>query len=165
MQRTILSSVMVVALAALVAIPLVAQQQPQGRGMGRGAGMGLGPGGPGGRGGPGGPGGPMAVLRGLELTDAQREQIRAIMDAERENRPAQRVGELDKQLRLAILADLADTQKLGELKAAIAARMADELTHRIEVESKIVQILTPEQRAQARENVEKMGPPQGRRGR
>jgi len=146
---------MVVALAALVAMPLVAQQ-PQGRGMGRGAGMGMGP---------GGPGGPMAVLRGLELTDAQREQIRAIMDAERENRPAERVADLHKQLQLAILADTPDTQKLGELKAAIAARMAEELTHRIEVESKIVQILTPEQRAQARENAGKMGPPQGRRGR
>ena len=102
MKRTILSSVMVVALAALVAIPLAAQQ-PQGRGMGRGAGMGMGPGGP------GGPGGPMAVLRGLELTDAQREQIRAIMDAERENRPAERVADLDKQLQLAILADTPDT--------------------------------------------------------
>ena len=158
MTRTIWSTVMVVALAALVTIPLVAQQ-PQGRGMGRGAGMGMGPGG---RGGPGGPGGPMAILRGIELTDAQREQIRAIMDAQRENRPGERVRDLDRQLHLAILADTPDTQKLDELKAAIAAGTAEGFLHRVEVESKIVQILTPEQRAQARENVAKMGPLQGR---
>jgi Spy/CpxP family protein refolding chaperone len=73
--------------------------------------------------------------------------------------------ELNSQLQLAILADTPDTPKLDELKAAIASGAAAELAHRIEVGSKIVQILTPEQRAQARENIGKMGPPQGRRGR
>jgi protein CpxP len=158
MKRTLWMTMTVVALAALVTIPLVAQQ-PQGRGMGRGMGMGMGPGGPGGR---GGPGGPMAFLRGVELTDAQREQIRAIMDPMREDSPAAKVRDLDKDLQLAILADSPDTQKIDELKAAIAAGTAEELSHRIEIESKIVQILTPAQRAQARENISKMGPPQGR---
>ena len=153
MKRTLWMTMTVVALAALVTIPLVAQQ-PQGRGMGRG--MGMGPGGP------GGPGGPMAFLRGVELTDAQREQIRAIMDPMREDSPAAKVRDLDKELQLAILADSPDTQKIDELKAAIAAGTAEELSHRVEVESKIVQILTPAQRAQARENISKMGPPQGR---
>ena len=46
--------------------------------------------------------------------------------------------------------------------AAIVAGTGEEIAHRIAVQSKIVQILTPEQRAQARENVGKMGPPQGR---
>lgn len=158
MKRTLWLTMTVVALAALVTIPLVAQQ-PQGRGMGRGMGMGMGPGGPGGR---GGPGGPMAFLRGVELTDAQREQIRAIMDPMREDSPAAKVRDLDKELQLAILADSPDTQKIDELKAAIAAGTAEELSHRVEVESKIVQILTPAQRAQARENISKIGPPQGR---
>lgn len=158
MKRTLWMTMTVVALAALVTMPVVAQQA-QGRGMGRGAGMGMGPGGPGGR---GGPGGPMAFLRGVELTDAQREQIRAIMDPMREDSPAAKVRDLDKELQLAILADSPDTQKIDELKAAIAAGTAEELSHRVEVESKIVQILTPAQREQARENISKMGPPQGR---
>lgn len=160
MKRTLWMTMTVVALAALVTIPLMAQQ-PQGRGMGRGMGMGMGmgPGGPGGR---GGPGGPMAFLRGIELTDAQREQIRAIMDPMREESPAAKVRDLDKELQLALLADSPDSQKIDELKTAIAAGAAEELSHRVEVESKIVQILTPAQRAQARENISKMEPPRGR---
>lgn len=159
MKRTVWTAIMVIALAGLVSIPMMAQQ-PQGRGMGRG--MGMGPGGPGGRGGPGGPGGPMALLRGIDVTDAQREQIRAIMDEHRADAPAGKVRELDQQLQLAILADTPDTQKIDELKAAIAAGTAEELATRVEIESKIVQILTPAQRAQARENVSKIGPPPGR---
>ncbi len=159
MKRTMWATIGVVVLAGLVAMPLLAQQ-PQGRGMGRAMGRGMGRGmGPGG---PGGPGGPMALLRGVQLTDAQRGQIQAIMDEHRDNMPAERVRDLDKQLRLAILADAPDMQKIDELKAAIAAGTAEELTMRVDVESRIVQILTPAQRAQARENVGRMGPPPGR---
>ena len=154
MKRTLWATIVVVALAALVAVPMTAQQ-PQGRGMGRG--MGMGPGGPGGPG-----GGPMGLLRGIELTDAQREQIRGIMEAERENAPAARVRDLDRQLQLALLADAPDAAKIDQLKADIVAGTAEEISHRIAVQSKVVQILTPEQRAQARQNAGKMGPPQGR---
>ena len=55
-----------------------------------------GPGGPGGmgrRGGPGGPGGPGGILpglRALELTDAQRQQVKATMDAHKATFDAQR---------------------------------------------------------------------------
>lgn len=159
MKRTMWMTMIAVAVAAVVTIPLMAQP-PQGRGMGRGMGMGMGPG----RGGPGGPGGagPMAFLRGVDLTDAQREQIRAIMEDHRGNAPGRNVRELDKQLQLAILADTPDTQKIDELKAAIAAGTVEELATRIEVESKIAQILTPAQRAKAREAVGNMGPPPGR---
>lgn len=158
MKRTMWTTIVVVALAGLVTIPLMAQP-PQGRGMGRGMGMGMGPG----RGGPGGPGGagPMAFLRGVDLTDAQREQIRAIMEDHREGAPGQRMHELEQQLQLAILADTPDTQIEG-LKSAIAAASAGQLATRIEVESKIAQILTPAQRAKAREAVGNMGPPPGR---
>jgi periplasmic protein CpxP/Spy len=147
MKRTIWTTVMAVAVAALVTIPLVAQQ-PQGRGFGRGMGMGMGPGGPGGR---GGPGGPMALLRGVELTDAQREQIRGIMDAHRQDAPAQRMHGLQQQLQLAILADAPDAAKIQELKGAIAGANDEALASRIEMETKIAQILTPAQRAKARE--------------
>ena len=104
----------------------------------------------------------MGLLRGIELTDAQREQIRGIMEAERENAPAARVRDLDRQLQLALLADAPDTAKIDQLKADIVAGTAEEIAHRIAVQSKIVQILTPEQRAQARQNAGRTGPPQGR---
>ena len=157
MKRTIWATIGVVVLAGLVALPLMAQQ-PQGRGMGQGTGrqaMGRGMG-------PGGPGGPMALLRGVQLTDAQRDQIRAIMEEHREDMPADRVRDLDKQLQLAVLADAPDMQKIEALKTEIAARAAEALAMRIDVETRIVQILTPAQRAQARENIGRMGPPPGR---
>jgi len=159
MKRNLWTMLVVVVLAGAVSVPMMAHPR-QGQGQGQGQGRGMGPGGPGGPGAPGG--GPMAVLRGIELTDAQREQIRGIMEAERGNAPAQRVRDLDNQLQLALLADTPDAAKIDQLKSAIVAGTAEEITRRIAIESKIVQILTPEQRAQARDNVGKMGPPQGR---
>jgi periplasmic protein CpxP/Spy len=155
MKRTLCSSIAVIVVAA-AAIPVLAQP-PQGRG------------GPG----RGGLGGPMPFIRGLNLTDAQREQIRALTD-ERRNQaenPGRKVADLDHQLRLALLADTPDLQKVEELKTAIAAAAAEQLSARIELESRIAQILTPEQRAQARDALAtpgaRRGPPPagGRRGR
>ncbi len=104
----------------------------------------------------------MALLRGVQLTDAQRDQIQAIMEEHRENLPADRVRDLNQQLQLAVLADTPDMQKVEALKTEIAARAAEELAMRVEIESRIVQILTPAQRAQARDNISRMGPPPGR---
>lgn len=155
MKRTIWFSVAVMVLAAAVAIPVLAQP-PQGRG-GPGRGM---------------AGVPMPVLRGLNLTDAQREQVRALT-AERRTQgenPGRTVAELDHQLRLAVFADTPDLQKIEELKTAIAAATAEQLTARIDLESRIAQVLTPEQRAQAREAMNAAGArrragPGARRGR
>ena len=73
---------------------------------------------------------------------------------------------LQRQLQMAIMAEAPDPQKLEELKAAITAATAEELTARIDLETQVAQILTPEQRAQAREALANAGPPQGgRRGR
>ncbi len=160
MKRTIWSSIAVVALAATAAIPVVAQppqpaQTPQER---------VGPE----RGKPGGV--PLPLLRGLNLTDAQREQVRALA-AERRNQadnPGRKVAELEQQLRLAIFADAPDQQKISELKAAIDAASAEALTARIDLQTRVSQILTDEQRAQAREalsnNAGRRGPASGRRG-
>lgn len=148
-----------VALAATAAIPVIAQppQAPQ-PSQGR-----VGPG-------RGGPGGPLPLLRGLNLTDAQREQVRALT-VERRNQadnPSRKVAELEKQLRLAIFADAPDQQKISELKAAIDAASAEELTARIDFQTRVAQILTDEQRAQAREaltnDAGRRGPAFGRRG-
>jgi Spy/CpxP family protein refolding chaperone len=107
-------------------------------------------GGPG-RGGPGGPApGPAFVpmLQQLDLTDQQREQVRALMEA---NRPPADPGQLrDAELKLhaAILGDNADPQAIDTAKAAINAAHAAELDHQIDMLTKIAQILTPDQRQQ-----------------
>ena len=155
MTRSIWATAAALIVAAAVAIPVIAQP-PQGRG---------GPGGPMGPGGFGGRGG-FAMLRALDLTDAQREQIRTITRQQRDatDSPQQKLSTLQKQLHLAILADSPDTQKIDELKTAIAAAAGEELTSRIDIESRIAQVLTPEQRTKAREALAQAGPPNGRRG-
>ena len=102
------------------------------------------------------------MLRQLGLTDAQREQIRTITQQQRGAAgPERKVADLNKQLHLAILAETPDSQKIDELKTSIAAAMAEELAARIDVQTRIAQVLTPEQRAQARDALAKAGPPQG----
>lgn len=146
MKRTIWSAVAALVLAAAVAIPAIAQAPQGGRGPGRGPGF----------------GGALPILRGLNLTDAQREQIRTLTEAQRtaEN-PRRNLMDLERQLQAALLADSPDQQKIDDLKNSIAAASAAELTARIELQSRIAQVLTPEQRAQAREA---LGKAPGRRG-
>ncbi len=141
MKRMMWSAVLATALAATVAIPVIAQppqgMPPQGtRGPGRGP----------------GPEGPLPLLRGLNLTDAQREQIRVISEAQRTaDNPRRNLMDLERQLQVAIFSDAPDQQKIDDLKNSIAAAGAAELTARIDLESRIAQVLTPEQRAQARD--------------
>lgn len=145
MKRVIWSSIAAIVVAAAVAIPVIAQP-PQGGG-GRGFG----------RGGPGAPGAAVPMLRGLNLTDAQREQIRALTEARRAqgDDPRRKVADLERQLQVAVFADTPDPQKIGDLKNAIAAASAEAVTARVELQSHIAEILTPEQRAQAREALSK----------
>jgi protein CpxP len=150
MTRNFRWAIAIVALAAMATIPMAAQP-PQGRGFGGG-----------GRMGPGGPGpGPMPLLRGLDLSASQREQIRAITEAQhnKTDGPPPKMPDLQRQLQLALFGDTPDQGKIDELKAAIAAAHAEELATRIDVESRIAQVLTPEQRAQARDALSKPGPP------
>lgn len=102
----------------------------------------------------GGPGrGPGPMLGHLDLTDAQREQVRAILEERRNDAdaPMRKRAELERELRAAIFADAPDTAKIEHLKTAIAEAEAAALASRIEVELKIAQILTPDQRAKARD--------------
>jgi periplasmic protein CpxP/Spy len=145
MTRTMWTAVAAMILAAAVAIPVIAQPPQGGRGSGRGPWA----------------GGLMPVLRGLDLTDAQREQIRALTEQRRAAGDVRNLMDLERQLQTAILADTPDQQKIEELKNSIAAASAQELAARIDLQSRIAQVLTPEQRAQARDAVGK-GP--GRRG-
>lgn len=133
--------------AATAAIPVMAQ--PAQGGGPRAGGPGF-----------GGRGGPFPVLRGLELSDAQREQIRSITQERRAGAdgPQRRLADLNKQLHLAILAESPDGQKVEELKTAIAAATGEALTARIDVQTRIAQVLTPEQRGKAREALAKAAP-------
>jgi Spy/CpxP family protein refolding chaperone len=139
MKQTIWSSIAAIVLAAAVAIPVIAQ--PPQRGGGRGPGRGP------------APGALFFVLRELNLTDAQREQIRTLTTERRDQgeSPSRKVAELRHQLQAAVFADAPDQQKIDELKNSIAAATSAEPAARIDLETRIAQILTPEQRAKARD--------------
>jgi protein CpxP len=103
------------------------------------------------------------MLRGLNLTDEQRDQVKALVDQRRTSEdPRRNLMDLERQLQIAILADAPDQQKIEELKTSISSASAQELAARTDFQTRIAQILTPEQRAQARDAVGKG--PGGRRG-
>jgi Spy/CpxP family protein refolding chaperone len=152
-MNSILKTGVVGAFAAVfvASVAVAAGQEPQQR---RGPGM-RGPGGPGGRG--------MAPIM-RELTDEQRKQVRAILDEQRDDQQgppadAKLRGELEAEL----LADTPNDQKIEELKSQILAALAERLSRHIAVQKRIAQVLTPEQRAKAREQLAKG--PEERRGR
>ena len=126
------------------------------------------------RGGPGRPGGPGGGRMGpagvpfADLTEEQRQQIKAIME---EQRPAAgEDGPADMKLRQALetelLADAPNDQRIQELKGQLDAASAEQLARHISVQKRIDQILTPEQRAKARERIQNRqeNGPRGRRG-
>ena len=140
MTRTIWSAALAMFVAGAVAIPVIAQPPQGGRGQGRGPAF----------------DGARPVLRGLNLTDAQREQIRSITEGQRTgDNPRRNVMDLERQLQAALFAEAPDQAKIDQLKNSITAARAAELTSRIELQSRIAQVLTPEQRAQARETLDK----------
>ena len=137
------------ALVAALAIPVLAHQQGQtgaGRGM-RGGQPGVDGPGRGGRGGPGGPNLIGAAMR-LELSDAQKEQLRGIMEEERKDGPAAGIREAEQKLHAAILGETQDAAAIEGLKATLNSAHAAELDHRISVMQRVAQVLTPAQRQQ-----------------
>ena len=119
--------------------------------MGRGM---MGPGGPGFRGGPGGPFGMGAfALRGLDLTDAQRDQVKAIMESHRDEQRAigDRMQAARKALHEAIAADSFDEAAIRAKAADIGAVEADAAVLQAKIKSEVVAILTPEQLKKAKE--------------
>jgi len=129
--------------AALAAIPVLAHQQ-QGQGGFGGPQQGRGRG-------PGGPGGPniMMMVRQLDLSDAQKEQLKEILGDRREaGDPAKGGREAEQKLNQAIFGETADAAALESARAAIAAAHAAELERRVETMQKVAQILTPAQRQQ-----------------
>jgi periplasmic protein CpxP/Spy len=148
-QKRTLSTIAVAAVVLAVGISTAVAQGPGGRGPGQGRGF-AGPGG-----GPGGPGRPFPMLRHLNLTDAQREQVKALVEEQRKQNdtaPMRKVGELQRALQAAVFAETPDTAQIDQLRASIAEAEAAALAARVDLQLKIAQILTPEQRQQARES-------------
>jgi protein CpxP len=116
-----------------------------------------GPGGPGGwfRGGPGGVhrGGPFAMLRGLDLTQEQRAQVRQVMQSHRAEQQAvgQKLRAARQAQREAIGAAQFDEQAVRNTSAELAAVSADAAVLRAKVHSEVLAVLTPEQQAKAAE--------------
>jgi protein CpxP len=140
--RTLSAIAAAVAVAMTAAISAGAGQLPAGRGPGSGQGR-------------GGPGGPLPILRQLNLTEAQRAQIKALTDEQRAQNdaqsPARKFVELQRALEAAVFADTPDNAQIDQLRAGIAEAEAGLLAARVELQLKIAQILTPEQRKLARE--------------
>ena len=161
MKNTIRTAVVGAIAAAFVAsIAIAGQQQGSGDQQRPAFGQGRpgGPGGPGGR----GRGGAMGAVFG-DLTDQQKEQVKAIFEAERQG---QQGPPADMKLRQALeqelLADSPNGQKIEELKQQILSAESESLNRHIAVQQKISQVLTAEQRAKARERIAQRGEGRGR---
>ena len=111
----------------------------------------MGPGGPGRRGGPGGMFG--AGLRGIDLTDAQREQVRAIMESHRDEQKAigDRMQAARKALHEAVAADVFDENAIRAKAAEVGAVEADAAVLQAKIRGEVFALLTPEQAKKAKE--------------
>ena len=143
-----------VASVAVAGGTLDAEQAAQGEPQVQQQRRGRGPGGPGfggpGFGGPGGRGGFGMIMR--DLTPEQRTQVRAIMQEGRPDGPPAD-GKLRRELEAELLADVPNEGRIEELRQQIVAASGDALTRHIAVQKKVAAILTPEQKAKARERL------------
>jgi protein CpxP len=114
----------------------------------------MGPGGPGGPGRMGGPGGPMGMLPmlgpQLNLTDAQRDQIRAIADGHKDEWKAlaDRARTAHMALEQTINADSVDDAAIRQRSADASAVDADIAVARAHARAEVFQILTDAQKSQ-----------------
>jgi periplasmic protein CpxP/Spy len=122
--------------------------------------------GPGGR--FGGPGGPMGMLpmlgRELNLTDAQRDQIKAIADSHKDEWKALADRERTARTALndAVTADAINEAAIRQKSAEVAAVEADLAVARAHAHAEVFQILTADQKTQLKAMAEKR--PRGGRG-
>ena len=116
----------------------------------------MGPGGPMGRGGPMGPGGRLGMLRmlgpRLGLTDAQKDQVKTIAQSHRDEWKAlaDRARTAHEALRDAVTAETVDEALIRQRSADVAAVQGDLAVARARVHAEAFQVLTPEQKEQAK---------------
>lgn len=116
---------------------------------GRGRGPG-GPGGPGRFGGPGGPMGMLPMLGPLNLTDAQRDQIKTLAGSHQDEWKAlaDRARTAHEALMDAVTADAINDSLIRQKSADVAAVDADMAIARAHAYTEVLQILTADQKAQ-----------------
>lgn len=105
-------------------------------------------------------GGPLGDLglRGLELTDAQRDQVRAIMDAQRSaiEEAARKLREAQRALAHATHATPIDEAAVRAHSTALAAAIADEAILQARIRGEVHGLLTAEQLQQLQERRDAM---------
>jgi protein CpxP len=147
-KRILIAAGLVAALAGGGAIALA--QAPQG-----GPGVQRGPGGPGPRMRAPKGGGPIADLglRGIELTDAQRDQVRSITESHQTElqQVATKLRAAHRGFAEAVSADAIDESTVRARSTALAAAMADEAIVRARVRAEVRGILTAEQQQQLKD--------------
>jgi len=128
-----------------------------------------------GRGGPGrfgGPGGPMGMLpmfgRELDLSDTQRDQIKAIAETHREEWKAlnDRSRAAHDALQAAVTTAPVNESVIRDKSAQLAAIEADLAVARAHVHAEVLQLLTDDQKTKLKELESRRPtpPPSGRRG-
>jgi protein CpxP len=92
-------------------------------------------------------------LRQLELTDAQREQLRGVMQSHQAEfrEIGDRLRTAHEALRAAVTADAVDEPAIRARSADVAAIQADAAVLRARVHQEVFSLLTAEQQAKARE--------------
>lgn len=140
-QRGFIAALVAAVLLAGAAVAVTAQPQA---GV-PGPRVGRGPGGPGPMGGRAGFG--LAGLGQLDLTDAQKEQIRNIRESHRDEarQIAERTRAAERDLNLASEATVVDEADIRARANVLAAAIADGTIHRAKVNLEIFNILTSEQ--------------------
>jgi protein CpxP len=128
----------------------------------------------GGRGGPGGfggPGGPMGTLgprfaARLNLTDAQKEQVKNIRESHREELKAlsDRAAAARRGVQAAATAETLDEGLIRARAAELATIESDLVVAHARIHAEVFRILTPEQQTQAREARSQMQERQSQRG-
>ena len=125
------------------------------------------------RGGPGGfrgPGGPMGalgpVIAHLDLTDAQKDQLKGIMDSHRDELTGlgDRAMKARQTLQTAVVADAVDEGLIRTRAADLATIESDLAVAHARIHADVFRILTPEQQAQAREAQAQMQQRMSQRG-
>jgi len=87
------------------------------------------------------------MIRQLNLTDAQREQLRALIEGSRPAEdPRAALRDAEQKLHAAVLADPPDLQAIESLKAVLTSAHAAMIDHRVELMQQVAQILTPAQK-------------------
>ncbi len=108
---------------------------------------------------------PKHLLRNIELTNAQEEQLKALNKKNREEFMANQKNKADKtkenlnlhnQMQDYLLTDTFDEKKVRELAEKMAEDHVNRRLNRIQKQHAILKILTPEQKKQVKINMEKM---------